>query len=557
MSDAAELPPKRVNKKYVQPDLNQLLLLPPDIREWVPNDHLSQWLLSMGEKLVLKAFYDAYEVKEDRSKGGAGRPPFDPKMMLLLIFYCMSKRQFSSRALEAFVQTDLGARLIVGGNILPDHSSFYNFRKRHRDSLKEAFVEVLMLCVAAGKVDLKHVSVDGTKFEANASRHKSVKVDEMEKLHQECVAEIEELLKKMESADAEETKQLEKAKRKAETKKSRLTEAMDYLDRKRKSGQVDQSEQPSESNATTGVEGKVCTDAQVTRGPFGSETQNAPALEDASPVDRAKAVQAAYDQIAKTILEARSALGLTQVALSKEAGVSRPLISEYENGKSCPSPESLRKLAPVLSLNIDNLLKLHNVISPTPKKKDGPAVPGTINLTDPEAYFMIQKHKGYMLGYLPQLAVDGHSQIILAVGMASSSNEQPYLAESIETIRTIFGKCPEKMSLDSGYWDIDGQKIEEATKLGIDVYCPPKGKAPQSDEKVHPNTAKMRAKLSTPEGKAIYNRRSGIVEPVNGRLKSLIGSARLRARGVLGVVAEVMEVTILHNLLKLFGGGFI
>ena len=131
---------------------------------------------------MLRAFYDAYEVKEDTSKGAAGRPPFDPKMMLLLMFYCMFKRQFSSRAMEAFVQTDLGARLIVGGTILPDHSTFFNFRKRHQENLKEAFVEVLMLCVAAGKVDLKHVSADGTKFEANASRHSSVKVDEMEKL---------------------------------------------------------------------------------------------------------------------------------------------------------------------------------------------------------------------------------------------------------------------------------------------------------------------------------------------------------------------------------------
>jgi len=167
------------------------------------------------------------------------------------------------------------------------------------------------------------------------------------------------------------------------------------------------------------------------------DSQNGADLGDAPPVDRAEAVQAAHDEIAQKIIEARRALGMTQLALSKEVGISRPHICKYEKGKSCPSPESLGKLASVLSLNIKDLLKLHNVIFPAPIKNDGPAMPGTINLTDPDAYFLFHKHKGYMLGYLPQLAVDGHSQIILAVGMASSSNEQPYLAESVEAIRSL------------------------------------------------------------------------------------------------------------------------
>lgn len=554
MSNAAKLPSTRVNKKYLVADLNQLLLLPPDIREWVPENHFSQWLLHIGENLELRAFYDHHEVREDPAHGGAGRPPIDPKMMLLLMFYGMFKGQFSSRAMEAFVQTDLGARLIVGGTILPDHSSFANFRKRHRENLKDAFVEVLMLCVAAGKVDLKHVSLDGTKFEANASRHNSVKVSEMQKLHQECLAEIEELLKKLESADAEEAQKLKRSKRKAMAKKSRLEEAIDYLDRKRKSGQVaGASEQPSETDTSTSAD---WDDAQQTEGLLEMDSQNGPDLGDAPPVDRAEAVQAAHDEIAKKIKKARGALGMTQAALAKEVGISRPHICKYEKGKSCPSPESLGKLASVLSLNIKDLLKLHNVIFPAPVKNDGPAMPGTINLTDPDAYFLFHKHKGYMLGYLPQLAVDGKSQIILTVGMARSSYEQPFLPESIDTIHSLFGEYPEKLSVDAGFWDIDGQEIEAAAKLGIDMYCPPKGKAPKSDENVHPNTAKMRTKLSTPEGKATYNRRSQIVEPVNARLKSLIGNAKLRTRGVLGVVAEVMEVSILHNLLKLFQGSF-
>ena len=547
MSDAAKIPPKRVNKKYLIADLDQLLLLPPDIREWVPEDHFSQWLLTIGEKLVLRAFYDVHELREYTAQGGVGRPPLDPKMMLLLLFYCMYKGQFSSRAMEAFVQTDLGARLIVGGTILPDHSSFANFRKRHRENLKEAFVEVLMLCVAAGKVDLKHVSVDGTKFEANASRRNSVKVSEMEKLHQECLAEIEELMKKLESADAEESERLNKSKRRAEAKKSRLEEAMDYLDHKRKSGHfAGESQQPSKSDTSTSVEGSVCAGAQLTEGLLGVDTP---------PVDEAAAAQAAHDEIAKRIIEARRALGLTQLALAQKVGISRPQICHYENGKVCPSAESCGKLASALSLDIDGLLKLRNVIFPVPDKDEGPAIASTINLTDPDAYFMIQKHKGYMLGYLPQLAVDGHSQIILAVGMATSSYEQPFMAVSVEAIRSLFGQCPEKMSADAGYWD--GQQIEKMTQLGIDMYCPPKSKAPQSDQtEIQRNATKMRAKLSTSEGKAIYNRRSEIVEPVNGRIKSLIGNAKLRTRGVLGVVAEVMEVTILHNLLKLFQGGF-
>ncbi len=142
--------------------LGQLLLLPPDLRDWLPEDHLAYFLLDVVSELDLSEIYSSY----DGSRGG--RPGFDPRLMvgLLLYGYCLGIS--SSRRIEKATYESVPFR-VMAANQHPDHDTIADFRRRHLKALSRLFVQVLRLCQQAGLVKLGHVALDGTKMRANAS----------------------------------------------------------------------------------------------------------------------------------------------------------------------------------------------------------------------------------------------------------------------------------------------------------------------------------------------------------------------------------------------------
>ena len=171
-------------------------LLPPSPLEWLPEGHLAYFLLDVVGELDLSSIYAHYE-REVR-----GYPPHHPRMMVALLLYGYSIGVCSSRQIERRTQEDVAFRILSGGTH-PDHSCISEFRRIHLKALSELFVQVLRLCRKAGLVKLGHVALDGTKVQANASKHKAMSYERMKEQEEQLSAKVRDLLQQAESADAQ------------------------------------------------------------------------------------------------------------------------------------------------------------------------------------------------------------------------------------------------------------------------------------------------------------------------------------------------------------------
>lgn len=138
------------------------MIMPPSVREWLPEDHLAFFVLDVVAELDLRAFYAVYRVD------GKGGSVYDPAMMLSVLVYAYCTGERSSRRIERRLVEDVAVR-VVAANQQPDHATLARFRRRHQDAIAGLFGQVLSLCVKAGLVDAGVVAIDGTKIAANAS----------------------------------------------------------------------------------------------------------------------------------------------------------------------------------------------------------------------------------------------------------------------------------------------------------------------------------------------------------------------------------------------------
>src|SRR5918998_3130267 len=149
---------------FLECDRDQVLLLPPSLREWLPAGHLAWFVIDAANRLDLTAFYAAYRLD------GQGRAAHEPSMMVVLLLYSYAIGERSSRRIERRCVEDVAARVICA-NQRPDHTTIARFRQRHETALAGLFGEVLALCAEAGLVQVGVVAIDGTKVHANASQH--------------------------------------------------------------------------------------------------------------------------------------------------------------------------------------------------------------------------------------------------------------------------------------------------------------------------------------------------------------------------------------------------
>jgi transposase len=157
------------------------VLLPPSLREWLPEDHLAWFVIDAVAQLDLAAFYAAYRAD------GHGRAAHDPAMMVALLLYAYALGERSSRRIERRCIEDVATRVICA-NQAPDHTTIARFRQRHETALADLFGEVLVLCAEAGLVEVGVIAVDGTKIHANASERATC---DYEQIAREILAEAD------------------------------------------------------------------------------------------------------------------------------------------------------------------------------------------------------------------------------------------------------------------------------------------------------------------------------------------------------------------------------
>ena len=175
----------------------QDLLLPPSLREWLPEDHLAYFVSDLIDQLDLSAITTVYEDEE------RGYPPYHPVMLTKVLVYAYCVGVFSSRRIQRRLVEDVGFRVLAAGNE-PDFRTIADFRKRHLAALKGFFEQVLRLARELGAPRFGRVALDGSKVKANASKHKAMSYGRMREKQQQLREEVKQLLAQAEAADAAE-----------------------------------------------------------------------------------------------------------------------------------------------------------------------------------------------------------------------------------------------------------------------------------------------------------------------------------------------------------------
>jgi len=172
-------------KRFISADREQAMFMPYDVNSWLPESHLARFVVEIVDKLNFSHVYNQYK--------GTGSTPYEPKLLLSLLFYGYSTGVFSSRKIEGATYDSVAFRFI-SGNHHPDHDTLSSFRKRFLPEIKDWFKEILLIGKELGLIKLGNIYIDGTMVQANASRHKAMSYEYIKKLEKQLKEEIGKLL---------------------------------------------------------------------------------------------------------------------------------------------------------------------------------------------------------------------------------------------------------------------------------------------------------------------------------------------------------------------------
>src|SRR6266566_3474620 len=199
--------PGYMSKQFRTCSLDQPLLLPPSLQDWLPEKHLAWFVADVTEQLDLSEILADYARRD-----GRGMAAYHPVMMVRVLLYGYCVGMVSSRKLEKATYEDVAFRYLAADQH-PDHDTIASFRQTHLQNLAGLFLQALQLCEKAGLVKLGHVAIDGTKLQANASKHKAMSYERMNEKEKALKAEVEKLLEEAARTDAEEDAKYGKGKR--------------------------------------------------------------------------------------------------------------------------------------------------------------------------------------------------------------------------------------------------------------------------------------------------------------------------------------------------------
>jgi transposase len=482
------------DKQYRSWSPRQGFLLPPSPLEWLPEGHLAYFVLELVEELDLGEVERAIQAKDPR-----GTRPYSPGMMTALLVYAYCVGVYSSRKIERATYEDVGFRVLAAGEH-PFFTTINEFRKTHLGALSGLFVQVLQMCRRAGLVKLGHVAMDGTKVQAAASKHKAMSYGRMGEEEARLHAQVAELLARAEAVDEEEDARFGEGQREED-----LPEEL-----RRREGRLERIRQ---------AKAQLEAEARASRAAVLREQ-----------AERAR--QRAETQTRDTVRKADE----TRARRCEEEA--EALVGP-EGGDDFVTDEGLPK----------HRVRARPDGTPHPKAQR--------NFVDPDS--RIQESGGsFLQGYNCQLAVDEEHQIIVAQAVTNQCPDNGNLLPLLDQVQKHCAAAPKVSTADAGYWfpEVEAQ----GARRGTSVYVAPDRQrhgadpAPSQPEAPEELTAKelMRAKLRTPEGRAIYARRKAVVEPVNGQIKEARRFRRFLVRGLHAVSGQWSLVCTGHNVLKLY-----
>ena len=445
--------------RFITVDRETPLLLPPDLRDWLPENHLAHFILAVANTLPLTGV----RINER----GTGDAQYPPRMLLAVLVYCYATGVFSLRQIEQATYTDVAVRFL-SADTHPDHDTLCTFRRGNRPLLQSSFVEVLQLARELKLLKVGRIAVDGTKLHANASKHAAVSYQRAGEQIVQLELEVAELLDKAEQTDAT----------------------------------------PLEDGLTLPGEIALRRDRLA-------QLRIARAVLEQRAAERAQAERAEY--------EAKR----TERAAKRQRG-------ERVGGHEPPPPQE------------------------TPQATD------QYNFTDPESRIMKAGNGAHFeQAYNAQAAVDTDSRLIVGQRVTNAPNDKQQLRPTVAAIPAAVAATVREVLADSGF--VSPAEISELERDGqLTVYAavektshhrrvcdlerredppPPPPEAPVLD--------RLRYRLRTRAGRAIYRLRQQTVEPVFGIIKAALGFRQFLLRGLQKVALEWTLVTLAYNLRRL------
>ncbi len=223
--------------RFVNIDRQTPMFLPCDLREWVPEGHIVQFILDAVEQIPTAHFHVNHR--------GTGSEQYPPAMMLALLIYCYATGRFGSRTIEAATHSDVAVRYLCA-NTHPDHDSICAFRTANGSAFQAAFVGVLQLAHELRLTKVGTVSVDGTKIQANASKHAAVSYARAGEMIEQLELEVKELMERATAAEAQENQEpldIPGELRRREKRKTALQQARQVIEERAKEMAAAQQEE--------------------------------------------------------------------------------------------------------------------------------------------------------------------------------------------------------------------------------------------------------------------------------------------------------------------------
>jgi transposase len=510
---------------------DQVFLLPPDMRDWLPADHLVWFLLETIEVL------DTSEFDRCRRRGGVGAAGYDPRMLLGLLVYAYCRGIRSSRQIERLCSTDVAFRVLCAQDI-PDHCTIARFRVECQDAFTGLFMQVLMIAGRAGLGQFGTVAIDGTKIAANAS------ID-ANRGHEWLSDQVTRMITEAEQADAAENSRDAGSKAKDEGDRvpaqlierngraQRIREAADEVATQVKRQQKDDDDRMAAARAR--LVKSQAGEQMVGRIPDGPHRL---AEARAHLAREAATQQAKLDRRAALLAAGKKPMGTPPVPLDQHSRIIRA-----------------RRV-------VDAALAAEQVSAATKPGKS--VLPKTVaNITDPQSRLMPTR-KGFLQGYNAQFAVTA-DQIIVAAQIGQSPNDMSSFVPMMEAARQAAAMLhaetdrPEHIIgvvlADAGYCSdrnlatpgperlialTKARDHTEAFKTKPVTGPPPPGATPRQA---------MSHRLRTPEGSRLYKRRGATVEPGIGNLKKILD--RFSRRGLDSARSELDLAVTAFNLMKI------
>ena len=522
-------------KDYLPVDRDQPFLLPPDMRDWLPEGH-AVWLVIDAVRLMDTSAFHAR-----RRTGGAGAAGFDPDMMVTLLVWAYANGVTSSRRIERLCGQDLAFMVICAGRA-PDHVTVARFRRQFAETAAPFFAQVLLLCARLGMGRVGVVAIDGTKIAADASRDANRSEEGLRRLAAEMAAAHAD-------ADGREDALFGEGRRGDDdpgdprTRRERVAAALASIRAEREAAQAAERAAADESVARARAGAP-----KGGRGPAAAEV--------ALAEERVARETAAY--------QARVAAREAAAAAGRPRGGGPPVpVQDYCRVREARAAlERARARAAARA-------QPGGAKSKNEKRRER----AQRNVTDPDSRLMPVRGGGFLQGYNPQ-NVTSEDDLVIATRLTSSPADaqwyEPMIAEAQDAAAMMAaagGPGTGEIGLalaDAGYLSHANltrpgpdRLIATGKRRDLDraARAAARGGPPDPDPAAGGPVAAMAARLATPDGIAAYRRRGHIGETFHGDLKHNMGIRRLSVRGLPKASGEWTFATAVRNLRKAITSG--